>query len=79
MIPQGGADYYGIGLVEVLWKVVEVIINLLLTASITFHNVLYSLRAGFGTGTATLEVKMLQQIAVMREQVLYVIFLDLHK
>ena len=27
VIPKGGGDYCGIGLVEVLWKAVEVIIN----------------------------------------------------
>ena len=31
------------------------------------------------TGTATLEAKLLQQLASLREEVLYVIFLDLHK
>ena len=36
-------------------------------------------RAGCGTGTATLEAKLLQQLAAMREEVLYVIFLDLTK
>ena len=36
-------------------------------------------RAGRGTGTATLEAKLLQQLAAMREEVLYVIFLDLTK
>ena len=34
---------------------------------------------GRGTGTATLEAKLLQQLAAMREKVLYVIFLDLTK
>ena len=36
-------------------------------------------RAGRGTGTATLEAKLLQKLAAMREEVLYVIFLDLTK
>ena len=30
-------------------------------------------------GTATLEAKLLQQLAALREEVLYVIFLELHK
>ena len=37
------------------------------------------IRAGRGNGTATLEAKLLQQIAALREEVLYVIFLNLHK
>ena len=49
------------------------------TSSITFHDVFHGFRAGRGTGTATLEAKLLQQLAAMREEVLYVIFLYLTK
>ena len=49
------------------------------TASITYHDALHSFRAGRGTGTATLEAKLLQQLATLREEVLNLIFLDLHK
>ena len=31
------------------------------------------------TGTATLEAKLFQKLAVLREEFLYVILLDLHK
>ena len=48
---------------EVMWKVVAAILNLRLTASITYHDFL----------------QLLQQLAALREEVLYVIFLDLHK
>ena len=54
LIPKGKGDYRGIGLVEVMWKVVAVILNRCLTSSITFHDVLHGFRAGCGTGTATL-------------------------
>ena len=50
-----------------------------LMVSITFHDFLQGFRVGHGTGTATLEAKLLQQLAALREEVLYVIFLDLHK
>ena len=40
LIPKGKGDYPGIGLVEVMWKVVAVILNRRLTSSITFHDVL---------------------------------------
>ena len=52
------------------------ILNHQLTASITFHNVLHGFQVGRGTGTASLEAKLL---TAMSEEVLYVIFLDLHK
>ena len=64
---------------EVMWKVVAVILNRLFTSSVTFHDVLHGFRAGRGTGTATFEANLIQQLAYMREEVLYVIFLDLTK
>ena len=77
LTPKGKKDYCGIGLVEVMWKVVAEILNLRLKASITFHDFLHRFRAGCGTGTTILEAKLLQQLAALREEVLYVIFLDL--
>ena len=62
-----------------MWKVVAAILNRRLAASITFHDFLRGFWAGRGTGTATLEAKLLQQLAALREEVLYVIFLDLQK
>ena len=50
-----------------------------LTASITFHKFLRGFRAGRGTGAATLEANLIQQLAALRDEVLYVIFLELHK
>ena len=64
---------------EVIWKVVGAIINLRFIASITYHDFICGFRAGSGTGTVTLKAKLLQQLAALREEVLYVIFLDLHK
>ena len=63
---------------EVMCKVVAEILHRRLTASITYHDFLHGFRAGCGTGTATLEAKLLQQLAALREEVLYMIFLDLH-
>ena len=61
---------------EVMWKVVAAIINCRFTASITYNNFLHGFRAGRGTGTATLEAKLLQQLVAFREEVLYVICLN---
>ena len=41
LIPKGKGDYRGIGLVEVMWKVVAAILNCWLTASITYHHFLH--------------------------------------
>ena len=66
LIPKGKQDYRQIGLVEVMWKVVSAILNRRLTASITYHDFLHGFRAGRGTDTATLEAKLLQQLAALR-------------
>ena len=79
LIPKGKTDCRGIGFVEVMCKVMAAILNLRLTASITFHDFLHGFWAGWGTDNATLEAKLLQQLAALREEVLYVIFLDLNK
>ena len=47
--------------------------------TITYQDFIHRFRAGRSTGTATLEAKLLQQLAALREEFLYVIFLDLHK
>ena len=79
LILKGVGDYRGIGLVEVIFKVVAVILDCHFTAAITYHDFFHGFRAGCDTGTATLEVKLLQQVAALREAVHNVIFLDLQK
>ena len=79
MIPKWRKECRLIGLVEVMWKVVAMILYCRLATSITYHDFLHGFRAGRGTGTATLEAKLLQHLVAMKEEVLYVIFLDLHK
>ena len=59
-------DYHGIGLSEVVWRVVTVIISLCLTIYIDFHNVLHGFWAGHGIGTTSLEAKLIHQIMAMR-------------
>ena len=76
--PKGENDYRGIGLLEVMWKIVAAILNCQLTASIAFHDFIHRFRVGCGTGITTLEVKLFQQLAVLREEIMYVIFLDLY-
>ena len=44
---------------EVMWKVVAEILNRRFIGSITYHDVLHGFRAGRGTGTTTLEAKLL--------------------
>ena len=55
------------------------LLNRRFTSSITYHDALHGFREGRCVGTATLKAKLLQKLAAMREEVLYVIFLDLTK
>ena len=48
-------------------EVVAEILNFRLTASITFHDFLHGFQAGRGTGTATLEANLIQQLAALME------------
>ena len=47
--------------------------------AIILHNALHSFQDRYGTGNASPEAKLLQYMRAMREEVLYDIFLDLHK
>eukprot|EP00978_Attheya_sp_CCMP212_P010592 scaffold25751_cov57-Attheya_sp.AAC.5 len=62
LLPKGGGDYRGIGLVEVVWKLIARIINARLKVTIDFHDTLHGFRAGRGTGTATIEAKLCQEM-----------------
>ena len=62
-----------------MWKVIMVIPNLRFTASIIFHDVLHGLWVGSGIDIASLEVKLLQKLMDMREDILYDIFMELYK
>ena len=76
---RGGQGYHVIFLVEVVWKLVIVIINIHLTTSISFHNGFHGLWGVDGTGNVSLKAKMLQQLTAMSWEVMYAIFMDLQK
>jgi hypothetical protein len=57
LLPKGGGDYRGIGLLEPIWKVVERIMDRRLDA-IELHNSLHGCRAHRGTGTGVIKAKL---------------------
>ena len=79
MIPKGGSDFWGFGLVEVMCKTVTVILNRRLGADITLHDVLHVYQANCGTRAVYLKAKLIQQLISMRDEFLYVLFLCLKK
>ena len=78
LIPKGKRKFWGIGLVEVLWKYFVRLLNRRITSAIKYHDVLHKFSAGCGMGITTLEAKLLQKLTAMREKFLFEVFLDLH-
>ena len=59
---EGRGDYIGIGWLDPIRKVVEVVMDNRLKV-LDYHDCLHGFLAGRGTGTATTEVKLAQQLA----------------
>jgi hypothetical protein len=78
LLPKGGGDYCDIGLLEPLWKVVERIMDWQLNA-LPLHEAPHGCQNGRGTGTAILEAKLAQQLAYLKQEPFYRVFLDLKK
>jgi hypothetical protein len=78
LLPKGGGDFRGIGLLEPFWKVMEIIMDSRLHV-VEFHDCLHGFVKGKGCGTAGIEAKLVQQLAFIEQHPLYVIFIDLKK
>jgi hypothetical protein len=74
LIPKGGGDYWGIKLLEPMWKVCKRVMDLRLNA-FDLHNLLHGCRDKRGTGTAGVEAKLAQQLAHLEQAPLYGVFL----
>ena len=79
LLPKGNGDYQGISLLEMSWKIIELIINWRITSKVNFRDALHGFRAKRGTGTACIEEKLPQQLSKMVQKTLYFIFFDLQK
>jgi hypothetical protein len=78
LLPKGNGDFRGIGLLDPCWKVVEKIMVRRMGA-IDFHPCLHGGMTKRGTGMATIEAKLAQQLAWVEQEPLYQIFVDLRK
>ena len=79
LIPKGEGDFQEIGLFEVLWKAIASLLHCQVTAAISSHDIIHRFQGGQGTGTASLEAKLLQQLTAMTGAVLFKVFLYLRK
>ena len=66
LIPKGNGGFRGIGIVEVLWKVLLGMVNCQIRVEVQFYDALHGFMAGLGTGTTSLEAELLQQLMVIR-------------
>ena len=57
----------------------EYIIDTCLRASIQFNDVLHGFRSGRGTGAANMELKLSQELAIVDQDPLFLVFLNLRK
>ena len=76
IIPKSGGVYRGIFLLEFIWNVYVLIINNRPRDAITLHDAVHEFIEGRESGTATMEVKLSHQLAVMVHEPLLQIFLD---
>ena len=79
LINKGTTNTRGIGLLDTLWKVVEVLIETCLRASIQFHYVLHGDRSRRGTGTAITKLKLAHDLDRVYHKPLLLVLLDLWK
>ena len=77
LIPKVNIDTRCIGMLELLWKVVEEIIGNRLRASVCPYNVLHGFCAGRGTWTAVLELNMVHELASVEQDPLFLVFLEM--
>ena len=78
LLPKGGGDYRGIGLLEPFWKTIEILMDRRLQV-IDFHDCLHGFLKGRGTGTATVEAKLAQQLAFLEQEALHSVLFNLKK
>ena len=78
LIPKGGGNYCGLGLLGPFWKVIEVVMDRRLQV-VEFHDSLHGFLKGCGCGTATMEAKLAQQLANVEQEAFYSVFIDLWK
>jgi hypothetical protein len=78
LLPKGGGDYCGIGLLNPIWKVVEKVMVFRFSA-LQLHDCLHGGLPRRGTETAIMEAELQQQLAWAEQEPLYEIYLDLRK
>ena len=77
LTPKDNTGTQGIGLLEVLWKVREAVIDTCIKKAVKFHDALHEFCVGKGTGTAIMEPNLSQYLASLDQDPLFLVFLYL--
>ena len=75
LVPKWKGGYRGVGLVDILWKLCSVVVNCWMKMSAVLNDALHGFIEGRGTGTATLERNLDQQLAGLLHEPLFQVFL----
>ena len=78
-LPKVMGGYWGIGLVEVVWKVCVAVVNFWLKRSPTLNGALHGFRVGRVTGKATFEAKFAHHLAGISYKQMFQVFLDVQQ
>ena len=73
------ADTCMILLIEVVWKVAEAVTDIQIKSVVQFHDVFHGFCACRGTRTNIMELKVLQELEIVDQDPLLLLFLDLRK
>ena len=79
LLPKVKANTEGIGLLEVLWKVIKNIIDTQVNTDVQFYEVLIGFCAFQLMGTAIMELNMYHELAIIDQYPLLLVFVDLSK
>ena len=76
---NGNTENQGIGLLDVLWKVIESIIDTCINKALTLHEIIHEFQSGRGTGTSSVDINLTQELESVDQDPLLLVFLDLRK
>ena len=66
LLLKGHGEFRGIGLVKILYEELLGLVNCQIEAEANFHEVIHGFQAEQGTGTTSLEAKLLQNLTKIR-------------
>ena len=79
VVPKGNVDNQGLGILEVLWKVMEAIIDTRIKTAVTFHDFLQGFCAGRERGAVIMELNIAQELESVDQDLPFLVLFDLWK